>query len=113
MINGSSPGVARRIYQRVLHGKVQFLTLLKRLISSQGRGNGSQYQRGLEKGVRPIKCANLLHGDHLSGIESEINLKKFIADFTPLKEYSFYPHTGPNSLCAGVNTPDLRLVARV
>ena len=35
-------------------------------------------QRGLEKGVPPIKCADLLHEVQLSGIESKINLKVYI-----------------------------------
>mgnify|MGYP001184614669 CR=1 FL=1 len=65
-------------FQRVLHGKVQFLTLLKRLILSQGWGNGSLYQSGLKKGVQPIKCTNLLHEVQLSGTESKINLKVYI-----------------------------------
>lgn len=70
-------------------------------------------QRGLEKGVPPIKCADLLHEVQLSGIESKINLKVYIYNLIILKECAFYPHAAPNSLCARVNTPDLRLVARV
>jgi hypothetical protein len=70
-------------------------------------------QRGLEKGVPPIKCADLLHEVQLSGIESKINLKVYIYNSIILKECAFYPHAAPNSLCARVNTPDLRLVARV